>query len=251
MAIAVSELAPDYPKDWSLSEATENPTRAEPTKWSTARRILRGVNRPRFRQLLREKPVEAVHNLRGALFQFDALHDIADRLADDFRITSSDSTLDFYQDVLFPGSGRRHYPLGLDSLDIVSVPDGMLLQEIGGRWVVGGIIECTLATDAKYFRRKQEFFSQYKERFPVFSPNATCIFVTPYYGGSRTLTLPVGTEHLATSFSLSNFEDRVDRVAEEDPQLKTAREIFWRDVKLFHLQPLAAQRRGSKRLAAA
>jgi len=87
-------------------------------------------------------------------------------------LLSPERTLEFYKK-LYPNKPTTKNTLGFDSLEGISVPDGIIVKEHEG---IAAVCEYTLRGDKETFEKKYNGFCINKEHFPQVFANANLLF---------------------------------------------------------------------------
>ena len=105
---------------------------------------------------------EKKDEFKGRVFQDIAYNYFVDMQSQFSILLSSERTLEFYKKLHRDKPVIKH-SFGLDSIEGVSVPDGMQVVEEHGDIRIAKIYECTLEKDKSYFEKKYEGFLQERE----------------------------------------------------------------------------------------
>ena len=122
---------------------------------------------------------ELITAFAGRLYQDMAYAFLAGkRLSHLITVLSPEKTLEFYI-LLYHENKKYENLLGLDSLEGISVPDGILTINRNGREHILSVCEYTLTGVERYFRRKYDSFNINLENNPQILSHASIVFEVP------------------------------------------------------------------------
>jgi len=93
-------------------------------------------------------------------------------------LLSPERTLIFYQE-LYPDADRLEHIFGLDSLEGISVPDGLLIDEVWGVEHISEVWEYGLNCNSGYRGKKHREFQDNSEHQSGILDSATLLFIRP------------------------------------------------------------------------
>lgn len=120
----------------------------------------------------------------GKMFQDIAFTSCALSQPQDCILLSPEKTLEFWEK-LYPKNRVIKSPFGLDSIEGISVPDGMVVNEQND---ISEAYEYTLSIRREYFSRSSDAFKISKGDFPELFENTPLVFVAPKHLYSRHTT---------------------------------------------------------------
>jgi len=163
-----------------------------------------------FSHIINGNRKKVMEKFAGKLFQDLAYHFLASKQLSYHTLLSPEKTLEFYKK-LYPTKPEVKHIFRLTSLDGISVPDGMLIEERGDIEYVIAICEYTLAGNEQKFKAKDTGFSIDKKNFEQLFGDANLLFVMPkgYYDGTMRNT---GIEIVQMPFTHKQFRNFFDGI---------------------------------------
>ncbi len=113
----------------------------------------------------------------GKIYQYLAHCFLAGKQTGNRILFSPQRTLEFYKS-LHPEADEIDGPLGFNSLEGISVPDGIIVERAENNRILT-ICEYTLTGINSYFEKKYRGFTIDKRKFPQLFANTQLLFVTP------------------------------------------------------------------------
>lgn len=112
---------------------------------------------------------------------------------------------------LYPNRVIKENPLGLDSINGISVPDGLIINVHNGTGRIEAVCEYTSHGDYEYFRNKVDGYEIHKEHFPVLFENSHLLFFIPDGSSLFDYTnFGKNVKHKKLPFSGDEFHDFID-----------------------------------------
>ncbi len=150
---------------------------------------------------------------RGQSFQYIASRFLAGKQPQDRILLSPERTLTFYNS-LHPHTPRSSNPLGLDSLEGISAPDGIIIEKSGDKNRILAICEYTLARRDSYFENKYNAFVAEKRRFPQLFAHAPLFFVSPRINYRLEIVKQAKARLIKMPFEHKKFKNFIDEIFE-------------------------------------
>lgn len=133
-------------------------------------------------------------------------------------VLSPKRTLAFYQR-LYLDSDVIEEGFGLDSLEGIFVPDGLVVEEQGSVERIVAVSEYTVRGDEGYFKRKLRGFSSESEEYPQLFDDAYLLFVVPDQAALIRNAPKSGNFKFRTiPFTHEQFRDFIDSIYERYQQ---------------------------------
>ncbi len=150
------------------------------------------------------------HLFSAKIFQNLANCFLANKQAGNRILFSPQRTLEFYKS-LHPNADEINNPLGFNSLEGISVPDGIIVEKTENNRILT-ICEYTLTRINSYFEKKYLGFSIDKRKFPQLFANAQLLFVTPESTHIPTAITKGGGAVLFLPFKHKQFGNFVNKI---------------------------------------
>lgn len=187
-----------------------------------------------------EKFNEIRKDFIGAVFANMAYTHLVWERTDSSTLISPKRTLDFYKR-LYPGAQRTNNPFGGDSLEGISVPDGIKVNSEGE---VVAVCEYTTHGGNGYFVNKLDAVEYEKASFPEIFAEARLVVVTPRFRGGPLYSNVI---HVELPLHHGQFRDFINGVFSHyrvDEDSATIAEVRQEARRQFE-RATEAERRGS------
>ncbi len=128
-------------------------------------------------------------------------------------LLSQERTSEFYK-TLYPDAKEVQWPYGITSLQGISVPDGLLVEEHDGDKSILAVVEYTLTGSSHYLEEKFHAVCIAKDRFPTLFSDASLLFVMPKNRVMPRILKRGDIELQELPFTHLQFRDFIDGVYE-------------------------------------